>query len=184
MEISEQQRLNDLLIAAIKAGDADAAISLLQQGADPNAEAEVKIYTWSSERIPALELALRWHVRSEAYENWLSGSKEEKINPALVKGLVKAGADVNARTSDVSSTPLENAAWMDEPEIATYLLDHGADLHQKGSRTGFPLYTAVDSHSLSVVQLLLERGADPNQTHRGLTPLKRLKEYAESMEHY
>jgi hypothetical protein len=175
MEISEQLRLNDLLIAAVKAGDAEAVTSLLQQGADPNAEAEVDLYGYGAQRMPVLELALCWFARTEAWNLWLAGAKEEKINPPLVKVLVDAGADVNAISW--GPTPLEIAAREGEREIAVCLLDHGADINRKGIE--FPLYAAVGSLHVSVVQLLLERGADPNQTHLGLTPLQRLKASAE-----
>ncbi|HLK56375.1 MAG TPA: ankyrin repeat domain-containing protein [Chthonomonadaceae bacterium] len=176
MEISEQQRLNDLLIAAVKAGDAETVILLLQQGADPNAVAEVSLYGWDSSKLPALELALTWHYRKEAWELWLAGHDEEEISIPIVKALVEAGADVNTAASDVSQSPLVLAAESDQREIAEYLLDHGADMHQIGYLRETPLCAAVDYRSLSVVQLLLERGSDPNQACRGFTPLQRLRE--------
>jgi hypothetical protein len=175
MEISEQQRLNDLLITAVKAGDAEAAISLLQQGADPNAESEVDLYGYGVEMMPPLELALCWFARGEAWNLWLAGGKEERINPPLVKALVDAGADVNAISW--GPTPLEIAAREGEREIVECLLEHGADINRKGIE--FPLHAAVGSLHVSVVQLLLERGADPNQTLWGLTPLQSLNARAQ-----
>lgn len=175
MEESEQHRLNNLLIAAIKASDTETVISLLQQGADPNAEAEVDLYGFSIQTMPVLLLALSWWERSEAAKSWMAGGPEEKINVPLVKVLVDAGANVNA-TGTGDCTPLNHAATFDEREVAEYLLDHGADIHQTSYLDQTPLFTACETRSLSVVQLLLERGADVNKVTRGTTPLQFLEQ--------
>ncbi len=69
------------------------------------------------------------------------------------------------------ATPLTLAALVGHLEIATLLLEHGANVNPV-SQDGSALLMAVWGGHLPMVQLLLKRGADPNvASASGETPL-------------
>ena len=70
--------------------------------------------------------------------------------------------------------PLGLAAFFDRPATVRALLDAGANVHAtaRNSMKVQPLHAAVAARSQDIVQLLLERGADPNARQQvGYTPL-------------
>lgn len=96
-----------------------------------------------------------------------------------VRALAAAGADLNAADPD-GTTPLIMAIINAHYDVAGILIDEGADLN-RGDATGMtPLYAAIDMEHFEglinrpparpsgrlvpadVVQLLLDRGGDPN----------------------
>jgi ankyrin repeat protein len=80
--------------------------------------------------------------------------------PAVVRLLLGAGADPNARTEGASGeTPLHWAASSDDAEVARALLDGGADPDAPGGSIGTPLANAVGYGCWQVAQLLVDRGA-------------------------
>ena len=89
--------------------------------------------------------------------------------PELAKWLVEQGADVNAK--EFGDTPLLYAAHYGNAEIARLLIARGAAVNVRaessGQRGRTPLCTALvygaSLHKdISVVEALLEGGADPN----------------------
>jgi hypothetical protein len=87
--------------------------------------------------------------------------------PDIVKVLIEAGADPNARTtargSDVptpgSETPLHYAASSDDVDVAAALIDGGADLETPNGSIGTPLDNGVGYACWHVARLLVARGA-------------------------
>ncbi len=76
---------------------------------------------------------------------------------------------INTRAPGSGSTPLEKAASAGWIKVATYLLDHGADVN---ADLGNALYDAAKAGNRAMVELLLSRGADVNpKEHTGQTPL-------------
>ncbi|XP_065831799.1 ankyrin repeat and KH domain-containing protein 1-like [Oscarella lobularis] len=73
--------------------------------------------------------------------------------------LVESGADMNAITEETQETPLSLACCGGLVEVATYLLDHGADI-ELGAST--PIMEAVQEGHYNLVKVLLERGAKAN----------------------
>jgi hypothetical protein len=57
---------------------------------------------------------------------------------------------------------LHIAASHNQPEIAQYLLDHGADVNCVDTRLRTPLHEAAQTGSLETLQLLVDRGARVN----------------------
>jgi len=93
-----------------------------------------------------------------------------------VRILVEAGADVN-QTTEYGWTPLLTATQNRYYVLGEYLLDHGADPQIANNGMWSPLYIATDNRNieggdyptrkpdmdhLEFIELLLERGADPN----------------------
>ena len=83
----------------------------------------------------------------------------------LVRILVEAGVDPDGVVGD--ETPLNSAARGGLVEIASFLLDHGAEVDKRPEALGgsTPLCEAVCNGHLSMVEFLLDRGADPNILH-------------------
>jgi uncharacterized protein len=66
-------------------------------------------------------------------------------------------------------TPLHLAAFFGHPEVATALLDRGADVNARSTNAmkNTPLHAAAAGGNIELVRLLLERGADANATQEG-----------------
>ena len=79
--------------------------------------------------------------------------------PEVVRALVRAGADVNACGGVTRTTALHMAARRGYAEIARTLLDCGAVIEARDSKGDTPLQRAINCRKVSVVQLLVERGA-------------------------
>jgi ankyrin repeat protein len=83
--------------------------------------------------------------------------------PAVVRMLVAAGADVNARAeSSHPETALHWAASSDDRDVAEALIDAGANIEALGASIalGTPLDDAVGYGCWQVAHLLVERGAN------------------------
>ena len=81
--------------------------------------------------------------------------------PEIVRTLIDAGADPNARDPDQpqSETPLHWAASSDDVDVATALIDGGADLETPNGSIGTPLDNAIGYACWNVARLLVQRGA-------------------------
>lgn len=122
------------LIGAVMARRTVAVDSLLQAGVSPDSRDE--------EGTPALILAVN------------AGQTE------MVKRLVTAGAAVNAqREAYFKSTALMEAGVRNDPELVSWLLDHGADLHQRDTLGDTPLNWASYYGHRELVEIYLDRGA-------------------------
>jgi ankyrin repeat protein len=86
--------------------------------------------------------------------------------PQIVKLLIDAGADPNARTTSQGTqagpgdeTPLHYAASSDDVDVAEALIDGGADIEAPDGSIGTPLANAVGYGCWHVARLLAARGA-------------------------
>lgn len=80
----------------------------------------------------------------------------------VVRYLIENGADLTLQ-DQYAGTPLHNAAYMGNVEIAKLLIDAGADVNAVSNRDrGTPICIAVMEDKVEMVKFLLEKGADPN----------------------
>jgi ankyrin repeat protein len=81
--------------------------------------------------------------------------------PQIVRMLIEAGADPNARDpgQPSSETPLHWAASSDDVDVARALVDGGADVEAPDGSIGTPLDNAIGYACWHVARLLVQRGA-------------------------
>jgi ankyrin repeat protein len=134
------------LVAAVKAGESAAALSLLQRKADPNA-AEVDGTT-----------ALHWAVRNG--------------DATLVDRLLRAGARPTA-ANRYGITPLPLACEQGDPAIVERLLKAGVSANLTGPLGETALHTCARSGHVAAAKMLVTHGAALNavESWRGQTPI-------------
>ena len=169
--------------AAIYA-DADVMEILLKHGADPNAK-DTRGYT------PLDDLATCWDVENPYAAKLLldygadfplPGSTKRECTPGfllraaatggyydIVERLLKSGIDLEL--SDGFATPLlhaVNGGWDSDDgkqyKVVKLLLKYGANPNVVYKAAGPALNIAVEENNDSLVSLLLENGADPNNS--------------------
>jgi ankyrin repeat protein/peroxiredoxin len=111
--------------------------------------------------IPAITLP---PVRTEAAPVAITIDELNKAarsgNLKTVQSLIAAGVPVNARNS-LGGTPLHDAAWAGERDVAAFLIQAGADVNSKHAEGGStPLHYAVLTNHPDVVEVLLDHHAD------------------------
>jgi ankyrin len=105
-----------------------------------------------------------------------------------VRMLLDAGADVNLRDAN-DITPLLAAITNNHPDVARYLIERGADIKAVDWYGRTPLWAAVETRNmdkdnasfengidrgpfLELIQVLLDRGADPNARTKEVPPVR------------
>ena len=107
--------------------------------------------------------------KGETPLHFVSRGKYDSVKDGVgvVRMLLERGVDVNAQDRD-KDTPLHSASYFGSLEIARILLDHGANVNVENKQGKTPLHLVsrgkCDSHehSVSITELLLERGAHTN----------------------
>ena len=98
----------------------------------------------------------------------------------IARQLAEAGTDATVRSHD-DTTLLLLALRRDDPDMARWALGAGADVNaiRKESRQASALMAAAASGDLAMVELLLDRGADPSLTNEdGKTALDLTRDQA------
>jgi ankyrin repeat protein len=105
-----------------------------------------------------------------------------------VRMLLDAGAEIDARDAN-DITPLISAITNNHPGVARYLIERGADIKAVDWYGRTPLWAAVETRNmdldnatfvnsidrapfLELIQVLLERGADPNARTKEVPPVR------------
>jgi ankyrin repeat protein len=137
------------IMAAARNGHDDAVRSLLDYGADPNAKDGWKGQT-----------ALMWAAA--------------RNNAGAIKALVDAGADLRVKSKSGGFTALHFAVRGGQIDAARALLDAGADVNQELPNKFSPIILALWNSHWEMAGFLLDRGADPNSSAQGWTPLHQI----------
>jgi ankyrin repeat protein len=178
-------RSNALHIST-KCGDLTAVRLLLQLGADPS-YSENDLFHWT-----ALHMAARWgfpeiatvlldagsdvNVKAGGYSPLCEVTRfgNDEHAERLTHLLLERGADPNVKVGQIQQTPLHMvAAYSDEVwsvSVAKALVDAGADIEATDREGNTALRVAAKHKNQTIVDLLLERGADPS-TQRGAVAL-------------
>jgi len=77
-----------------------------------------------------------------------------------IKQLVDSGSDVNAIGGPEREPLLITALKANQPQVALFLLDHGADVNCKGAGGDSPLSHAARFGMIGVIQRLIDMGGD------------------------
>ncbi len=153
--------------------------ALLKSGADPNIAAtsgETPLMTAArtgnvdvvKALIEARAVVTAREVTGQTALMWAAAGRHTSV----VRELIRAGAAVDAVTDGNRFTALLFAARSGDVASAEALLAAGAALNYAGADQRDALIIAAASNHLPMVNLLLDRGADPNVTDRsGATPL-------------
>ncbi|MBP7635388.1 ankyrin repeat domain-containing protein [Candidatus Ozemobacteraceae bacterium] len=140
----------DAIHEAVRRGDLDRVIDILSR--HPRVVEDRDTLRPRSEGLPMLQQATPLHFAAQ------SG------NVSIVRALLNAGADVNARNPQ-NITPLHLAAWDGNADIVSLLLEHGADINLRNHRNEgmSALDLAAMTGAADVVRVLIEHGADPRR---------------------
>ena len=167
------------LVEAVKNGDTEAVLALLQQEANVNvAEPDgATALHWGVQRDDVELAALL--IRAGAN---VSAASDYGITPLLLastngsatmlEALLEAGADPNG-ARPTGETALMIAARVGTVDAVSALLAHGADVHAKEPWWGQTalMWAAAEGHS-AVVRLLIEHRSDVHaRSDAGFTPL-------------
>lgn len=145
------------MLAAAASGQASTVQQLLDHGAD---------IQFASLRGNALNHALRNEL-SNVMATLVTGADLirrplglESGKDEVVRLLLERGADINLGKNE---TPLETACCSGRADLVAFLLDRGADVEKAGGFKRLLEQAVAHSHGfMSVVELLLSRGADVN----------------------
>lgn len=138
---AEPSSVDEQLLSAIRAYDAEAAKVALDEGANPNA--------------------------GDFYNGYALTIAAGLGNEEIVQLLVENGADVNIFV-DEGYTALAEAVNGGHYQVVAYLLDLGVNPNQLVSGVT-PIFFAAQSGRPDIVELLLQYGADPNyQSHSSI----------------
>ena len=103
---------------------------------------------------------LRSYVLKKSWLHWAA----QEGNTEIMEVLVNAGLAIDQVTTDGPETPLETAAGLGHIEASKWLMNHGADINHGLGKSATPIFSAIYSKSLKLVELFVERSADLSAT--------------------
>ncbi len=151
----------------IQDGRRDAAIELMEKGADVNAaqgDGATPLH-WAAYKIDLelVRMLLAQGAKPGAMNRYGSSPLMEAVkaaNPELVEMLLEAGAGADSRNLD-GETALMLAARTGSVDVARQLVAHGADVNARESwREQTALMWAAEGAHPELTEFLVERGAD------------------------
>lgn len=152
-----QAKLDAALIAAIRQNNTQEALSLLKQGANPNAR-EVPPSLVTSTRKPASSL-----IASTALFVVLGWRGENAYqvpeNVPLLQALIDKGSKVHVKM-ERGVTALMVAAGSKKPATLRLLLKAGAPVNDRDTLGGTALSASIAVQDVEGVRLLLQKGAN------------------------
>ena len=179
------------IFLAAERGHAEVVALLLEAGADPNhrtTSGHTPLFVASTATIVHALVRAKADVALDVRGTTPLGHAATRFSEEVVRALVECGADVNARSVGGSTAlhmcALPRADATDRAPIVRCLVELGANLDAAEALHGTPLHTAAARLQTSVVEALLELGADPNmRAEAGIAVLHVLAWYAASPDH-
>lgn len=182
---AEAETPTDRLWAAINDQDATALRAAINDGADvnqPNGEGRVPLYramVLENETLvdTLLSLGANPNAKDHRGDPLLFTAMAIGSKPASM-ALIKAKADANAQDT-IGMSALGMAMSLKQPDIIAALIDAGADVNatsaaSDGGQPAAPIFLAIRSRDLAIVQQLIAAGANVNAVdQQGSTPLHR-----------
>jgi len=159
---------DELIVQAIKTGDAAAARALVQQ--DPSFAAargengiSVVMLTAYYRQSEVLSVLLAANLPLDLFEAAAVG-KRERVDEMIDEN----PSSVADRSSD-GFTPLDLSCFFGHVLCAQLLIQKGADINAAAENPMKvrPIHSAAAGHHLDVVKLLLEKGADADVQQQG-----------------
>lgn len=170
LELSGTDMRQTPLIAAVRAGQMQAALMLLSEGANPNAQNHAGIsalmFALAGEYREIVDALLDSGADASLIDDWgrnVLHYGEDTVSPSLLKRLMAAGADIN-KTTKQGETPLMSAIQRYETGYAGHLVDAGAVINSVTTHGKTPLIEAIHRNSRALVGKLLAKGADVKVT--------------------
>ena len=171
------------LSMAVYGGHADCVKTLLEAGAGttPNLKTEASLLHLAVEEgdVTCIQLLCEAGAPVNLTDNdgytplmmALNADDEENIR-AIIKQLLKHGADVHMKAVTDQTTAIHHAACYNTPATLELLLQAGANLHYRSANGETLLHLAAGHGNIQNIEFLLQRGADIHATdNRGFTPL-------------
>ncbi len=165
--------MSDTLVAAIKAGDADAVRRLVDDRPELASARD-------ENGLPVILLAL-FHQQREVADVLLAAGPELGILEAAATGragrvreLLAADPEARHARTPEGFTTLGLAAFLGGPAVVALLLDAGADPDDDADNPAHvrPVHAAAAARDAESLRLLLEAGADPDvRQQAGFTAL-------------
>ena len=178
-EVTYDQLIEGMLFAAVREGEALAAQSAIDLGADVNLEiADGYMYLMDASFMGRTEL-VRVLLDGGAEVNAVSDGGVTALLAACQEGhdeimrfLLEAGADVNVASVNDGATPLMFSIFHQLPDIPQLMMERGADANARNATGQTALMFASQYGQVETARLLLESGADINaETIEGATAL-------------
>jgi len=156
------------VIAAVQSGDAEKLRGLLHEdpalaaAKDANGVSAV-MHAFYYRRPEIADLLLAAKSELDIFEATAAG-KADKVSEIL-----KRDPQAVKSWSGDGFSALHFAAFFNQPEIATILIRHGADVSaaSKNPMKVAPLHSAAAAHSGGIVRILVENGAPANARQDG-----------------
>jgi ankyrin repeat protein len=183
----EEKYAGTALIAAVRRADVKAITTLLDHGADPNLlngylnsplmeavnKRDEAVVDLLIEKGADVNLTVDPSEDLADFDTNYGASTALEVAAgegyvALIHRLVKAGALLEQPRDDTAfKSALQCAAYYEEDEAVTVLLELGSDVNVVGGVWGSVLQAAVCSGSDTIVKLILDAGANINEHHVG-----------------
>ncbi|MEZ4668276.1 MAG: ankyrin repeat domain-containing protein [Anaerolineae bacterium] len=138
--------------------------ALLEMGADTDAETKrystTPLYVAVQQddlEIARLLLEAGANPNAQNADHWFPLSNAQSIE--MVQLLLDYGADIHL----IDERGMDALQSQDDPEVAAYLIDAGAQVNPDKGQSGSPLREAARKGNLEMMRLLLQRGANVDQ---------------------